>query len=402
MRATTDIADDSNSERKSRERTDSLINKHRYVMTDYMSAGSHNTKTTRQRRGAAVAFDSTVLEQITARHVKQELKRQLVFWLEQQQQQPHNAAQSTDPETLQVSVDLTMTSVRSFLLPNKTFVATEALSGYVSVNVDSTNNSSNSNNNIAWPTSVDNNIKQAFEGNALNRYIDALRQQTADASLQHTNNIQVGLPLDLLGDARNSGNSSNSGSSLSGSSATAAAKNDHDNSGGEKGWTVWGITFSLTTLAIIAGSVALFSIILLVCVWWRMRLCRVKQQQDATLNAASSDDTANDNSNAKNADGAKEDGSRSRKSKRSQKTQKIRNGKAATQKTNDISPTNSQTTGTEDERFQRFTAVEDDIDNRSLATSTYSYLDSGLYGYGAPGANVSLAPSFLYGNDDAR
>jgi hypothetical protein len=295
-----------------------------------------------------------------------------------------------------------MTSVRAFLLPNETVVATEAISGYVSVDGPS---------NVQWPVSLEDNLDEAFRKTALNRYVQML-QDSDDAALQQTHSIEVGLPLDLLnadsnsatgtgtGTGPGSGSSNSNGPSMDSAAANAFANTNDDNVE-DVGWTIAGFTISLTLLAIIAASVAVLSVVLLFCVWWRMRVVR-KQTWDNT--AAEHDDEL---SQLEEQAGRPDDGaSRSRKSKRSQKTEKTRNGntisksKRSSLQTSDTSPTNSDLDPSQDQDptmqkyFQKYVHDAPDDDNRSLATSTYSYIDSNLHHH--------AAPSFLYGNDDVR
>ena len=364
---------------------------HYYVNTDYMI--NHHQATQRQRRNL-LTFNRKILESVTAKHVRRELRRQLGFWLEQQQYQQPQPRQNDNEEEqeqhpLQVSVDLTMTSIRAFLLPNETVVATEAISGYVSVDGPPS---------VQWPGSIKENIEQAFEDRALQRYTELL-EESDDKALQHMKSIETGLPLDLLSSDGDGSKPANSNSNNKDAAALTNTPSNQDNQE-EEGWTIAGFTISLTLLAIIAGSVALLSVALLICVWWRMRVFR-KQAYDSN-NAPQVEDEEQ----------PVEGEGRSRKSKRSQKTQKIKNNANNNDNSNknvkqpsggDTSPTNSDidpaTDPTMQKYFNRYVNDVYDDDNRSVATSTYSYIDTNLQHINA---NVSLAPSFLYGNDDIR
>jgi hypothetical protein len=329
----------------------------------------------RRRKLQWSLVDRALLEDVTAHHVETEIKRRIIFWWKQQ---PHFA----EAGPLDFKVDLTLTSVRSTLLPNETMVATEAMSGLVAITEKSPPATTESLEAIVWPESMEPELERAFAGNALKRYVQDL-QETPDALLQRTTDIQLGLPVDLLAD------STNDASGVTSPEVTV--------------WNVAGVEFSLTTLAIVAASIAAFSILLLICVCWRLRVIRKQaMEQNRRMSTKPSHSTQESETDDKKAN--KNTKSRSKESLR--RSSKVGNGKSKSKSNiKDKQPTEvaatqsseaiDETDPNNNRYYQRYVAEHDD---RSLATSTYSYLDPNLHGQNA---GVSLAPSFLYGNDDA-
>lgn len=329
------------------------------------------------------SMDRTVLVDVTANHVEQNLQRQLAFWLEQQFLSDEQLEVSFVPgqPILQISADLTMTSVRSFLLDNQTFVATEAISGFVSVQGPSALRAS------AYPESLEPQLEAAFVGTSLDQYQDDL-QASDDPVLQRTAYIDVGLPLDLL-----SGSNGNAAAETEPTPPTETNSNPALNSNGVNNgappaaavnqedtnvWTVAGVDFSLTTLAIVAACIAGFSILLLLYVCLKLRAIRKEHMREAD---------AAQKISSKTTSSTDEDNGSKRKSKRSSRAI---NQSVSSELIDAEDPNNNR-------YYQRYVAEEDD--QRSLATSTYSYIDSNLH----RGGDVSLAPSYMYGygnNDD--
>ncbi|CAB9514404.1 expressed unknown protein [Seminavis robusta] len=346
----------------------------------------------RRRNLIWMHMDRDVLEDVTASHVETEIRRSLTFWWEQQP-----GAEQQGP--LQVAVDVSLTSVRSFLLPNETMVATEALSGVVSVlepsngamaaKATTTTTVVVNQPQVKWPESIEEQMEAAFHGNALRRYVRRLKT-SSDPILQRTDYIEVGLPLDLL--ASNTNNVDTTNTNIPPNNP-ASSTNPNDNVEAATVWSVGGVEFSLTTLAIIAGSIALFSIFLLLCVCWKLRAIRKQQQLDELNLLPTSTKPSHSTEEGSEGDDNNNDKNKNKKSRRTLRGNK--KGKGVKEEESVAERSAETTTNDPTNRYyQRYVAETDD---RSLATSTYSYLDSNLHGNGG----ISLAPSYLYGNDDA-
>jgi len=402
--------------------------------------------------------DRELLQEITTTHVEKEIKREMTFWLEQQGLDEEQAG------PLIINIDLTLTSVRSFLLHNETLVTTQAITGYISMQQQPAATTSTTTTyttgeaaatahaaaevtapaaapQLEWPESMEPYLDAAFEGRALRRYQERLLL-SEDPALQRTTSIEVGLPLDLFGGAGATTATENIASTSTMAPMTTATTGTDPT----VVWTVAGIELSLTTLAIIAGMleivkaevvplrihfslnvctvlseshshftssccwrflslsacVAGFSILLLFCVCLKLRSIRKEHLHDDDIQHLESKSTGN----SSNEEATDNTGKGSRKSKKSLKTIKTKNGKSS--KNVDVANISSPSASSEmiDETdpgnvryYQRYMA-EVEGDDRSLATSTYSYLDSQL---GGPRDNghVCSASSFIYGNDDA-
>jgi len=350
-------------------------------------------------------MDRQILEDVTSNHVQKDLQRQIVFWWEQVQlRQRRRKDDEPEPEPLEISADITMTSVRHFILPDETVAITEAISGFVSLRGPPTFQD--------YPELLHEYVDAAFEGKSLQRYQDSLRA-SGDPVLERTSMIEIGLPLDLLnGNSAVSGsstvttinNNNNDGNAVAGTttsaaSSTSSTNDDGDDEEGEatSAWTVLGVEVSLTTLAIVAAGIAAFAILLLLCVCYKLSVIRKENivarednGQIVTKGTGSTDDDMKVTPVA----------THKKKSKRSQSTVKTKNGKRNNSRDGDLEASESIDADDPggDRYFQRFVAETDD-DQRSLATSTYSYLDSNLHDHG----NASMAPSYMYGygNDDA-